>query len=179
MTTIRAIIGIIVILILVVTLWYLLNFPTKECTRNEDCVPENPLIGVQYICDNGLCKTKPFGNPAAQYCIDNGGYTDIRTNETDGSQYGVCIFSDGSECDEWEYFRGECQPGTIFPKTSCQSDNDCVPEFCCHSSTCVNVKYKPNCTGIFCTQECMPGTMDCGQGHCVCVNNTCNVEWIS
>jgi putative hemolysin len=177
MKVIKTVICIIVVLILVAMLWFLINFPTKECTKNEDCIPENFLIGVQYFCDNGVCKTKAFGNPASQYCIDNGGSLEIR-NDSNGNQYGICIFSDGSECDEWEYYNGKCQSGTIFPKTTCQSVNDCVPEFCCHSSTCVDLEHKPNCTDIFCTQECMPGTMDCGQGHCVCLNNTCKVEWI-
>ena len=27
---------------------------------------------------------------------------------SDGSQNGICVFPDGSECDEWAYFRGEC-----------------------------------------------------------------------
>lgn len=49
-------------------------------------------------------------NPASQYCEDNGGKLDIRT-AADGSQSGVCVFPDGSECDEWAYMRGECQPG--------------------------------------------------------------------
>ncbi|MBN1260537.1 MAG: DUF333 domain-containing protein, partial [Anaerolineae bacterium] len=26
-------------------------------------------------------------------------------------QYGVCIFPDGSECDEWAFFNGACAPG--------------------------------------------------------------------
>ncbi|RPI26913.1 MAG: DUF333 domain-containing protein [Chloroflexota bacterium] len=33
----------------------------------------------------------------------------IRTTE-DGSQYGVCIFPDGSACEEWAFYRGECLP---------------------------------------------------------------------
>ena len=49
-------------------------------------------------------------NPASVYCEEQGGTVEIRT-EADGGQYGVCIFSDGSECDEWAFFRGECQPG--------------------------------------------------------------------
>ena len=177
MNVIKAVLCVIVILSLATMLCFLITFQTKECTKDEDCIPENPLVGVQYFCDNGVCNTKPFGNPASQYCIDNGGSTEIRA-DLDGNQYGVCIFSDGSECDEWEYFREECEPGTVFPKANCQSDSDCIPEFCCHSSTCVNLKNKPDCSGIFCTQECMPGTMDCGQGRCVCVNNICGVEWI-
>ena len=49
-------------------------------------------------------------NPASVFCEDNGGKLDIRT-AADGSQSGVCVFPDGSECDEWAYMRGECQPG--------------------------------------------------------------------
>src|SRR5512134_1361796 len=46
-------------------------------------------------------------NPASAYCIEQGYKSEIRT-AADGSQSGVCIFPDGSECDEWAYFRGEC-----------------------------------------------------------------------
>lgn len=48
-------------------------------------------------------------NPASVYCEEQGNRLEIRT-ATDGSQSGVCVFSDGSECDEWAYFRGECGP---------------------------------------------------------------------
>lgn len=51
-------------------------------------------------------------NPASVFCNDQGGRLDIRTDEN-GGQYGVCIFPDGSECEEWAYFRGECAPRTI------------------------------------------------------------------
>lgn len=56
-------------------------------------------------------------NPASVYCVDNGGVSEIRSN-TDGSQYGVCIFPDGSECDEWAYYRGECAPKSAAPAGS-------------------------------------------------------------
>lgn len=49
-------------------------------------------------------------NPASVFCEENGGTVEIRTAE-DGSQTGACIFPDGSECDEWAFFRGECKPG--------------------------------------------------------------------
>lgn len=49
-------------------------------------------------------------NPASAYCEANGHRLEIRT-AADGSQSGVCIFTDGSECDEWAYYRGECGPG--------------------------------------------------------------------
>ncbi len=49
-------------------------------------------------------------NPASVFCEENGGTLEIRTAE-DGSQAGVCVFPDGSECDEWAFYRGECKPG--------------------------------------------------------------------
>ena len=32
--------------------------------------------------------------------------------EEAGGTAGYCVFPDGSECEEWAYFRNECQPGT-------------------------------------------------------------------
>ncbi len=46
-------------------------------------------------------------NPASVFCEQNGNKLEIRTAD-DGSQSGICIFPDGSTCDEWAYFRGEC-----------------------------------------------------------------------
>jgi len=48
-------------------------------------------------------------NPASVYCEQQGNKLEIVT-AADGSQTGVCIFPDGSSCDEWAYFRGECGP---------------------------------------------------------------------
>jgi len=48
-----------------------------------------------------------MANPASVYCEHNGNRLEIRT-AADGSQYGICVFPDGSTCDEWAYFRGEC-----------------------------------------------------------------------
>ena len=49
-------------------------------------------------------------NPAAVYCEQQGGKSEIVT-AADGSQSGLCVFPDSSQCDEWAYFRGECRPG--------------------------------------------------------------------
>ena len=48
-------------------------------------------------------------NPASVYCTQNGNKLEIQT-ASDGSQNGICIFPDGSACDEWAYYRGECGP---------------------------------------------------------------------
>jgi hypothetical protein len=48
-------------------------------------------------------------NPASVYCTQQGNKLEIRT-AAGGSQDGICIFPDGSTCDEWAYYRGECGP---------------------------------------------------------------------
>jgi putative hemolysin len=49
-------------------------------------------------------------NPASEDCDAQGGTVEIRSDAS-GDQHGACVFDDGSECDEWAYYRGECQPG--------------------------------------------------------------------
>ncbi|XXQ67482.1 DUF333 domain-containing protein [Neisseriaceae bacterium B1] len=43
-------------------------------------------------------------NAASVFCEQQGGKSQIRKNQ-DGSEYGVCVFADGKEMDEWDYFR--------------------------------------------------------------------------
>jgi putative hemolysin len=50
-----------------------------------------------------------MANPASVYCEEQGG-TLVFREDVNGA-YGVCVFTDGSECEEWTYFRGECHPG--------------------------------------------------------------------
>jgi len=46
-------------------------------------------------------------NPASVYCTQEGNKLEIRT-AADGSQSGICVFPDGSTCDEWAFYQGEC-----------------------------------------------------------------------
>lgn len=54
-----------------------------------------------------------LANPASVHCVDKGYELEMR--EEAGGTAGYCIFADGSECEEWAYFRGECKPGDIKP----------------------------------------------------------------
>lgn len=45
-------------------------------------------------------------NEAWQYCVDNWWTHQIVTSET--AVYGECTLPDGTVCEEWEYFNGEC-----------------------------------------------------------------------
>lgn len=53
-----------------------------------------------------------IANPAAVYCKEQGYDYQIITNP-DGSQSGVCVFTDGSECDGQLYYTGECAPQQV------------------------------------------------------------------
>lgn len=52
----------------------------------------------------GTGSTVGLANPASQYCVSQGGEVVIVT-AADGSQSGRCRLPDGTEVDEWEYFR--------------------------------------------------------------------------
>lgn len=56
-----------------------------------------------------------IANPASVYCKEHEGELEIR-KDIEGNEYGVCIFSDGSECEEWAFFRGECKKGEVGEK---------------------------------------------------------------
>jgi len=43
-------------------------------------------------------------NPASVHCAETGGRSEIRT-AADGGQYGVCVFADGRQCEEWALMR--------------------------------------------------------------------------
>lgn len=60
-------------------------------------------------------------NLASVYCEAQGYRSEVRT-ASDGIQTGYCIFPDGSECDEWMYYRVECGPSDSSP----QPANDAV-----------------------------------------------------
>jgi putative hemolysin len=72
------------------------------------------LIGVALL---GACNPQPISptpqtnlpNPASVYCEENGGQLEMRQDASGGVQ-GICVFPDGSECDEWAFYRGECSP---------------------------------------------------------------------
>jgi len=79
------------------------------------------------------------------------------------------------------YFSSGIFPnGTAIPKDllSCKKDSDCFAGECCHARFCVNSIGKPDCEGVFCTQECRNGTLDCDYGSCVCVNGRCTAKFV-
>lgn len=89
--------------ILLVLFCLLLAGCAQVSSQPTDVVlPETPTIQPSI-------ETLP--NPASVFCEQQGYTLEIRT-AADGSQSGACTFPDGSECDEWAYYRGECAPAS-------------------------------------------------------------------
>ena len=68
------------------------------------------LLAASCSAEPGQSTEEGLPNPASVFCEENGGQLEFRQDDTGGT-YGVCIFPDGSECEEWAYFRGGCAPG--------------------------------------------------------------------
>jgi uncharacterized protein len=50
-------------------------------------------------------------NPASAHCEQEGGKVVIRT-AANGDQFGACVLPGGTECEEWEFFHGQCTRDT-------------------------------------------------------------------
>ena len=70
------------------------------------CKVQNKSTG-----ENPLQNQVGIANPASIYCEQEGGQLEIRTDEQ-GNQIAFCIFADNSECEEWKFFRAQCQPAS-------------------------------------------------------------------
>jgi hypothetical protein len=64
---------------------------------------------------------------------------------------------------------------TIPSTKVCEINADCVPAYCCHSNEVINKDNKPDCSGVLCSAECAPDTLDCGQAKALCVEGICTM----
>ncbi len=53
-----------------------------------------------------------LANPASQHCVAAGGRITIEKNGA-GGEFGVCLFEDNRQCEEWALLRGQCRAGGI------------------------------------------------------------------
>jgi len=65
-----------------------------------------------------------MANPSSVYCVENGGTSEIVSGQM--GEYSICKFKDGTECEEWAYYRKECSPGQYTNWASSQSKD---PDF--------------------------------------------------
>lgn len=68
------------------------------------CTSTRPATGL------GIPGQSMVVNPASQYCLEQGGISEIRPDAL-GNQMGFCKFTDNSECEEFALLKGDCLPG--------------------------------------------------------------------
>ena len=64
-------------------------------------------FNVNSLVNSKSTNNTQIANPASVNCVEKGGKLSI-VDKPDG-QIGMCTLSDGTVCEEWAYFRGECQ----------------------------------------------------------------------
>jgi putative hemolysin len=87
-------------------------FYRGECEYEPKPAPEpepEPIVGpgTETPGDGGSVIGMP--NPASVYCAAQGYKLETRTDPTTGGEVGYCVFPDGSSCEEWAFYRGQCQ----------------------------------------------------------------------
>lgn len=61
---------------------------------------------------SALPASTKIANPASKNCVAQGGDLVIQKS-SDGSEYGVCVFEDNRQCEEWALLRGQCPVGGV------------------------------------------------------------------
>ena len=72
---------------------------------------ETPQAGTSAVQENKTGGESAVGlaNPASVNCAEKGGKLEIRKNKN--GEYGVCLFEDNRQCEEWALLRGNCPVG--------------------------------------------------------------------
>lgn len=75
----------------------------------DQIAPSSNSAGGTSIAASNTNNSQLIGmaNPASVFCEKQGYKLEIR-KDAQGNEYGMCIFGDGKECDEWKFYRNEC-----------------------------------------------------------------------
>ena len=94
-----------------------LNIRTEDAGATGYCLFDDGSECEEWAFFGGECSPASslpgLANPASVHCEEQGGTLDIRTD--DAGEVGYCLFEDGSECEEWAFYRGECSPAGATP----------------------------------------------------------------
>lgn len=80
------------------------------------------MIAALLILGSSGCASQPqtpsvttsagIANPASENCQQQGGELTI-LKAPSGGEYGVCVFDDNMQCEEWALMRGDCPVGGV------------------------------------------------------------------
>jgi len=88
------------------TLWIVALLAVATLAGCNKAPVETP---VENPVENPVEENVQIANPASVYCEENGGTLNL--------EEWLCMFEDGSYCEEWSYYNNECQPGEIIYNT--------------------------------------------------------------
>lgn len=92
------IIAVILVLVLALTACAPAATEPEEVAATEQPVATEAPVGM--------------ANPASVNCVEQGGTLSIE-KRPDGGEFGVCMFEDNLQCEEWALLRGECPVGGV------------------------------------------------------------------
>ncbi len=142
------------------------RMPSSECRPNcsgrecgsDGCGGTCGSCDTGEICTGGNCDAGCTPDCSMKQCGDDG-----------------CRGSCGSCTGGTDCRGGTCVDlGSVMCKV-CSVDDDCVTDVCCHASATVNAACRPDCRGILCSSDCVPGTFDCNQAYVQCIASLCEV----
>lgn len=86
------------------------SLESQLLVRQKTQQGESPLAPAPTMePESGELSTYKIANPASVNCVKKGGKFSI-IDKPEG-QVGMCALSNGTVCEEWAYFRGECGKG--------------------------------------------------------------------
>jgi len=75
--------------------------PDRECGQKKE--------------NESASTTTSIASPASVFCLEQDGSLAFKVDEN-GNQYAVCIFDDGRECEEWEFYKTKKCGGASIPQ---------------------------------------------------------------
>ncbi|USD66777.1 DUF333 domain-containing protein [Vibrio sp. SCSIO 43136] len=91
-----------------------------------------------------------MANPAAEFCLSQGG--ELKDIETKDGQDALCVLNDGTEIEQWEYFRSQTADADVMPGMA-------------------------NPASVFCEEQGGQVELDGDKGICVFENGDRVEEW--
>ena len=70
------------------------------------------VLAAPADAQNPVPARQGLANPASTNCAAKGGRLGIEKNPR-GGEFGVCLFEDNRQCEEWALLRGECPVGGL------------------------------------------------------------------
>jgi len=86
--------------------WVIMVFVLAGCQNFSG--DESVKISQEEVSTEQISK---IANPASTNCLEKGGTLEIRQSKS--GEYGVCLFEDNRQCEEWAFLRGDCPEGGV------------------------------------------------------------------